>query len=264
MTFLEAHKNRITTEGLMDFAPSSDKTFSDRCNRLIDLAMEAENEKQKSRNYLGGSRLGVECLRALGYEWHKVPTDEQPQFKGKTLRRFRMGHLHEDETADWIRKAGFDLRTHKPDGSQYGFSVGPEGKVIAGHIDGVIVEAPDALKEYPFPLPWLMEHKVMKASKWRECNDKGVKISHPVYWAQCHVYMAYMQLNACMFVALNTDTSELLFQMFAFDPQVAQWASDRGVQVVLSNNPKELPRITRDETDFKCKFCNWKKQCWTP
>lgn len=259
--FLEAHKGRITTDGEMDFAPRPEATFSDRCNRLIDSALEKENAKQTPRNYLGGSRLGVECLRALGYEWHKTPTDDQPQFKGKTLRRFQMGHMHEEETARWIRLAGFDLRTHKANGDQFGFSVGPDDKRIAGHIDGVILEAP--LKEYPHPLPWLWEHKIMNAKSWRACQDKGVKLSKPTYYAQCMVYCAYMDLGAALFTALNTDTSELLFEPLVFDAQHAQWASDRGVQVVISNNPTELPRIARETTDFRCKWCSWKRSCWS-
>jgi hypothetical protein len=256
-----AHKERITTEGEMDFSRNPAGTLSDRINALINTALEDENAKQKPRDYLGGSRLGVECLRALSYEWHKVPVDDAPQFKGKTIRRFLMGHAQETETARWLQLAGFDLRTAKPNGDQYGFSVGPDDKRIAGHIDGVILEAP--LKDYPHPLPWLWEHKIMAAKIWRECQDKGVKEAKPVYYAQLQVYMAYMQLNASLFTFFNTDTSELWFEPVAFDPQHAQWASDRGVTVVLSNNPREMPRISRDKNDFRCKWCDWKEQCWS-
>lgn len=263
-TLYPTHKDRMTPDGLMNFAPSANATFSDRMNRLIDAALERENAQQAPRDYLGGSRLGVECLRALGYEWHKVPTDDQPQFKGKTIRRFQMGHMHENETARWIRAAGFDLRTERPNGGgQYGFSVGPDGKRIAGHIDGVILCAPDSLKDYPHPLPWLWEHKVMNAKQWRECQNKGVEQSKPVYFAQCQVYMAYMQLEAALFTALNTDTSELLFELLPFNAAKAQWASDRGVQVVLSNQPEELPKISRDQSDFRCKWCAWSRRCWS-
>ena len=263
MNLFAAHKDRTTTNNEMNFAPDPQFTLSDKINQLIDKALEDENSKQVARNYLGGSRLGVECLRALGYEWHKVPVDgDGVAFRGKTIRRFRLGHLHEDETAAWLRKAGFDLRTHNKEGGQFGFSTGSEGKKIAGHLDGVIVEAPAGLKEYPHPLPWLWEHKIMKSSKWKEAASKGIKVSHPVYWAQLHIYMAYMELPAALFTALNSDTSELMFRLYPYDQQVAQWASDRGVQVVLSNNPEELPRITRDPSDFKCKWCSWKGRCW--
>jgi hypothetical protein len=244
----------------MNFAPSPAATLSDRINRLIDTALEAEDAKEPPRGYLGGSRLGVECLRALGDEWHKVPTDEQPQFKGKTLRRFQMGHMHEEETARWLRAAGFDLCTHKNNGEQYGFEVGPDDKRIAGHIDGAIVQSP--LKEQPAPLPWLWEHKIMNAKSWRECQTKGVKAAKPVYYAQMQVYCAYMKLEASLFTALNTDTSELYFELVPFVEADAQWASDRGVQVVISNRPEELPRIARKSTDFRCKWCDWRRKCW--
>jgi len=252
---IQAHKDRFTEGGLMDFAPNANKTIADRINRLIDAALEAENSAQPARDYLGGSRLGVECLRALYYEHAKAPVDDAPQFRGKTIRRFRLGHMHEEETADWLKKAGFDLRTHDKAGKQFGFKVA-NGK-ISGHLDGVFVGGPDVGVKYPA----LWEHKIMKSSKWKECDTKGVSKSHPVYWAQCHVYMAYMGLEQCLFTALNTDTSELLFQYFDLDASVAQWASDRGVQVISAKSALEMPRITRDKTDFKCRWCNWRERC---
>ena len=37
---------------------------------LIDAALSADRDKQPRRNYLGASRLGVACERALQYEKH--------------------------------------------------------------------------------------------------------------------------------------------------------------------------------------------------
>ena len=52
----------------LSFAPDMNARLSKALNGLIDEALVAEAAAQEPRDYLGGSRLGVECLRALGYE----------------------------------------------------------------------------------------------------------------------------------------------------------------------------------------------------
>jgi hypothetical protein len=63
------------------------------------------------------------------------------------LRIFERGHVMEDCMVAWLRDAGFDLRTRKPDGEQFGFSVA-DGR-LQGHIDGVIVDGPEG---FAYPL----------------------------------------------------------------------------------------------------------------
>lgn len=276
-----AHGNRLTPEGAMNFAPRLETDVGREINRLIDAALEDRVSSEPPRVYLGGSRLGVECLRQLAYEWHKQKASRAAydkaaavaggrpvqyrvdhKFPGKVIRRFQMGHMHEDETAGWIRAAGFDLRTHKQDGRQFGFTA-LKG-LIGGHFDGVILGGPLTLK-----YPGLWEHKIMASKKWRETVDKGVEKTNKVYYAQLQVYMAYSpkavgeQLDWALFTALNTDTSELHFEVVPFDPEHAQWASDRGVQVVQSRSPEEFPRITSDPNFWQCKWCDHADSCWS-
>ncbi len=252
---MEAHKSRFSEDGAMDFTPNPDKTLEAQVNKHIDAYLEELNSSQKPRDYLGGSRLGCECQRALYYEYSKTPKDEGRGFKGLTLRRFRMGHWCEEEVAFWLKGAGFDLRTHDKNNEQFGF-VTAKGK-IAGHIDGVLVNGPVKMT-----YPSLWENKVMKASKWKECDTKGIEKANHVYFVQMQVYCAYMGLDNWAFTAMNSDTSELLFQTGKARMDVAQWASDRGITVITSREARELPRITKDQNDYRCKFCDWAKRCW--
>lgn len=240
----------------LDFAPSQRETRSDEISALIDAALEAENANSKPRDYLGGSRLGLECPRALAYEWFALQAGEQSYFPGRALRIFRLGHVIETELVDLLRLAGFDLRNEKPDGKQYGWST-YQGK-IRGHIDGVILSAPIALPV----LPALWEAKSMNDKKFNECKKKGVAKSHPIYYAQMQTYCAYMDLDAWLFTAYNKNTSDLYFEYGRFDQPVAQWASDRGFAVVSAQVPEELPRITKDANDYRCNFCSFKERCW--
>ena len=111
-------------------------SFADRVNETIDAAITAENATRAPRDYLGGSRLGHSCERALQFEYTATPKDEGQDFSGQLLRIFAIGHVLEDLAVAWLRAAGFDLYTRKgnrPDGGQFGFSVaGAKGVIPPG------------------------------------------------------------------------------------------------------------------------------------
>ena len=127
---------------MLDF--NSKESFSDRVNDKIDVALTTKSASETPRSYLGASRLGVECSRALQFEFQHAPKDEGREFSGKLLRIFAAGHLFEDLAIDWLRQAGFELHTEKPNAYQFGFSVA--GGRIKGHVDGIITAAPTSLK----------------------------------------------------------------------------------------------------------------------
>ena len=109
----------------------------------IDCALTAEREQQPKRTYLGASRLGVACDRALQFEFAGAPADPGRDFSGRLLRIFEVGHTLEDLAIRWLRLAGLDLHTRTRSGGQFGFSV-CDG-LIQGHVDGIITAAPDDL-----------------------------------------------------------------------------------------------------------------------
>ena len=59
--------------------------LSEEISTLIDKALTKENEHQTPRDYLGASRLGVSCNRALQFEYTKTAKDEGQNFTGKIL-----------------------------------------------------------------------------------------------------------------------------------------------------------------------------------
>lgn len=239
--------------------------FHDKLNALIDTALEAERQGAWKRDYLGGSRLGVECKRALQYEYTHTPKDEDRDFDGQSLRIFAAGHLFEELAIEWLRKAGFELFTEKQNGKQFGFRVA--GGRIAGHVDGIINNAPESLG-MTFPALW--ECKSMNNKNWKETEKKGLLISKPVYAAQVAVYQAYMEgtvagisQNPALFTAVNKDTAEIYHELVPFDAALAQSMSDKGVQVIQACEAGELlPRISTTPSFFGCKFCPYQDRCW--
>lgn len=240
--------------------------ISELCTALIDNALEARRSEEVPRTYLGGSRLGVECDRALQYEYLNTTVDEEREFTGQNLRIFDAGHVFETLAITWLQLAGFTLITEKENGDQFGFSA-MDGK-LAGHIDGVITGAPDVLG-LTFPMLW--ECKSMNDKWWELAAKKGVDISHPVYASQMSMYQAYMEPqfpglseNPALFMAINKNTAEIYIELVPFNGALAQRNSDRGVNIIHACEAHELlPRITRDPTFYKCKLCNWPDRCWS-
>jgi len=242
--------------------------IAERVNTAVDAALIAERAATPSRTYLGASRLGHACERALQFEFAGAPKDDGTDFGGQTLRIFEIGHQLEGLAIRWLRAAGLDLYTRKgnrPEGEQFGFSVA--GGRIRGHVDGIIAAAPAPLG---IGVPALWECKTMNAKNWRACVKDGVAVAKPVYAAQMALYQAYMEgtvpgisANPALFTAINKDTAELHHELVPFDAGLAQRMSDRGVRILQATDAGELlPRIATNRDFLECRFCPWAARCW--
>ena len=251
---------------ILDYNHSA--SFAEGINALIDAGLEAENAARTPRAYLGGSRLGVPCERALQYEYAQAPKDDGAEFDGRTLRIFAAGHVFEDLAAGWLRAAGFELYTtrgNRPEGGQFAFSVA--GGRIRGHVDGIIAAGPEGLLP---AAPALWECKSLNAKSWKDTAKRGVAVSKPVYAAQIAVYQAYMEAsvpgisgNPALFTAINKDTAELFHELVPFDGALAQAASDKAVRILRATEAGELlPRIAQSPDFHECRFCPWASRCW--
>ena len=248
---------------MLDFNPRP--SMADRVNALVDAALEAERAATPPRDYLGGSRLGHACERALQFEFTATPKDEGEEFTGRSLRIFAIGHALEDLAIRWLRAAGLDLYTRKADGGQFGFAVA--GGRVRGHVDGIVAAAPVALG---LRLPALWECKTMNAKNWRDTVARGVVVAKPVYAAQIALYQAYMEATVpgisaapALFTAINKDTAELHHELVPFDADLAQRMSDRGVRILQATDAGELlPLVATTPDFFECRFCPWSERCW--
>lgn len=252
---------------MLDFNHGSDKPPQDpralpiavRINELVDTGLIAERQKQPRREYLGASMLGDPCSRRIQYEYVGAPKDQGKDFNGQTLRIFDAGHQFEALSVKWLRGAGFDLRTEKADGGQFGFSVA-KGR-IKGHIDGVIVGGPSW-----FVFPSLWEHKALKDKSWQDLAKRGLAISKPLYAAQVALYQGYMpDLARCpaLFTALNKDTQELYHELVPFDASLAQSTSDKAVNILQATDAgQQLPRIAANPDFYLCLCCPYAERCW--
>jgi len=237
---------------------NSRATLADRFVSMIDAAIDEAGARETPRDYLGGSLIGEPCKRRLQYEFFNTPKDEGAGFEARTRRIFHRGHQGEEWMIEWIRAAGFDLKTAKPDGRQFGFE-DCEGR-FKGHVDGVIVAGPDG---YAYPALW--ENKVLGAKGWNQLARHGLAKAYPKYAAQVATYQAYMQLaeHPAFFTALNADTMEIHLSLVPFDQQLAQECADKAAQVLAACDHGELlPRIATEPHALSCKWCPFKDRCW--
>ena len=113
--------------------------------------------------------------------------------------------------------------------------------------------------------PCIWEHKCINAKGWRAIERDGLTGLHEVYAAQVGLYHAYLDVtNPALFSCVNADTAERLHFTVPFDAQLAQATSDRAVAVIEATRAGELlPRITADQSDWRCKACSHHTGCWS-
>ncbi|MDF1794843.1 MAG: hypothetical protein P1U88_23250 [Thalassobaculaceae bacterium] len=264
----------------MDFTPNSvaassfAEAFDDHVSHVVadgkneERARYFADNEDARRPSIGAGRLGNECKRALGYEYHRVPVDEGREPNGKLHRIFDRGHDAEERMAEYLRAAGFTLLTHRADGKQFRFDVVAyeDGKGrIKGMADGVVTAGPEYIGRTKMAYPCLWENKELGNKSFNKIKKDGVQKGKSEYYVQCQLNMLYLGLHESpgLFTMKSADTQEIYAELIAFDPAAAQEASDRGVQVVKAASPEELPRIARDSTGFQCKICDHKKRCWS-
>ena len=226
-----------------------------RINELLDQKLLQWHAAQEKRKYLGASMICDECIRKVQLQY----LGKDQEITAKQVRTFDIGHRLEDLVIHWLRIAGFYVITRDENGDQFGFSIA-DGK-IAGHVDGIIQAFP---KEINGCNHTLVEIKTMCSKSWNDTAKRGVLVSKPIYYAQMQLYMAYMpsEIQQCLFVALNKDTSELYFEMIEFDAETAQKYSDRAAQIVKASEANELlPCVSNDPSFYLCKMCGFMEQC---
>jgi hypothetical protein len=230
-----------------DGIPEAD-SLSERVNACIDRALVAARNAERHRTHIGASMLADPCARRVAYAWRGDPG---APLEGRALRIFETGHAIERLLTSWLERAGFDLRTTDPaTGEQYAFADGP----IEGHADGIIVNGPNV----GFGYPVLWECKGLNDRSWQDTVKNGVRVSKPIYYGQCCLYMAYFDIRACLFTAVNKNDQSIYHELIPLDLAEAQRLVDRAVGIVRGSLP---PRISLAPTRI-CAFCQFNAQCW--
>ena len=220
-------------------------------NKLIEAAA-ARTPEVNTRQYLGASSIGSECLRRMQYDW--LVNSVHPL---RTRDIFQRGHVFERLSRKHLANAGFRFA---PD-DELGFSA-LDG-LLRGHADGIIIAGPDLPGAYLiFPCVW--EHKCLGTKGWRAIERDGLEKAYPQYHAQVLLYQAYLDVTApALLTVTNADTCERLHLLVPFNAERAQAWSDRAVSVIEATRAGELlPRFTDNPEHWQCRFCSHRERCW--
>jgi hypothetical protein len=221
----------------------------------IDAALIKGAQTERRRTYVGASSIGGGCERRIQYEYLQTSPDPDYVPEARTQRIFARGHMTEELAVKWLRDAGYDLRTHKPDGGQFGFETA-NGR-FKGHVDGIVMAGPG------IKTPCIFEHKAVGSKSWKAMEKNGIEKSSPQYADQLAIYQAYMKLtDPALFMATNCDTMEIYLELVPFDTKRAQEASDRAVAIILDSEAKALrPKASDDSQFWLCRNCQFRGRC---
>jgi len=73
--------------------------------------------------------------------------------------------------------------------------------------------------------------------------------------------MLGLEENPCMITAMNRNTGELHQEFVEYNEAHTQQIINRGIRVVSTKHPLELPRINSDFTQIPCTWCPYRGTC---
>jgi hypothetical protein len=221
-------------------------------NTCVERACARKHADDQARGYLGASLIGDECLRKIQFEW----TVTGKALSARVRSIFARGHFFEAESRQLLADAGFAFAPPEV----LGFVAA--GGMIAGHADGIIINAP-AVSGLYLATPALWEHKALNARNFRSVERDGLTKVFPRYGAQVALYQNFLDvLNPALVTITCADTCQRLYFTVPFDARRAQEASDRAVQVIEATRAGELlPRLDPSLEDFRCKMCSHRERC---
>lgn len=204
--------------------------------------LDALTYESDQRPYLGGSVIGHTCSRYVAYTFRWAYTEKHDS---KLWRIFRIGDSVEDILVAQLNKAGIEVT-----GQQVSVS-GYKGHA-AGHIDGLVVLDEKA---------HLFEAKSMNHTNYLEVQRKGVQVAKPIYYGQCQIYMGKLDLDKCLFMALDKNTSDIYIEILEFDQDEYERLLRREEDIIDGLPISFFPKISNNSSWYSCKFCSAKQVC---
>jgi len=225
----------------------------------IDRAIEAQENAQPSRTYLGMSSIGRPCWRE---GWYSFRWCGPSIFPAAAHKRFHDGHHGEAIQAQRLRLVeGITLHTLDPrTGQQFGYS--DIGGHFRGHMDGVILGLLQAPKTYH-----VWEHKQVDDDKQAKLlkakQEHGEKAAlqawDEVYYAQGVLYMNYSGLERHYLTCANAGGRHTISVRTEPDPRTARAMIEKARTIITS--PEPLSRLSERPDWYQCKSCAFHGLC---
>ena len=200
----------------------------------------------KPRHHLGLSQAGHECPR---YKWYKYYGYQELPIKGQVLRLLELGKLTEDTVTADLRLAGYEV-TGEQDSVSYVWG----DLTLTGHIDGLITGLSESKKTH------LLEIKSSNDKRFQQLRKGGYEAWSGIYKFQIHAYMLDLDLDRCLVVVYNKNTSELYTERISLRQQ---WIKDKlsGIFEILEQKTPPCG-ICRRADFYKARWCGYREVCF--
>lgn len=203
--------------------------------------MQSRDDK-RTRDYIGASGIGAECLRQIWYEFKGVEAESVPT---KTRRTWAIGRHLEGLILDWLSDAGIEIQRTWAD------LVANEMPYFKGHLDSVWMK-----KGKPFAI---IEIKTAKDASYNIFVKKGLRTWSPQYYAQIQSYMGMSGIHSAYIVVLNKDNSELADELVTFEEVFYEQLCRKAF--LIANIEAAPPKINNSPLWYQCKMCKFNKVC---
>lgn len=223
-------------------------------------AYHAKLDDGVSRDYIGASSIGSDCLRQIWYEFKGFKCDDvEPRLR----RTWEIGRKLESLVINWALDTGYSLLTldrlatwRDPEKASQNFLnvlhfVDKDYPFFQGNCDAVFDVEPRAI----------LEIKTAKDSSFNQFVKDGLLKWMPKYYAQVQAYMGMSGINSAYILVLNKDNSDLFDEKVSFDPVFYEKLREKAKMVYDAQS--EPPRISGSPVWYQCKMCKFRKVCHT-
>ena len=196
-----------------------------------------------TRNYIGASSIGSDCLRQIWYQYKGVKAEQVPT---KFRRAWAVGKLLEGMILDWIEQTGLKIARVWYD------LVDSDIPEFKGHMDSVWLNKNGEAKA-------IIEVKTAKHASFTIFKNKGCKAWSPQYYAQVQAYMGMSNIHKTYILVFDKDSCELFDELIEYDFEYYKSLKEKALIIVHANIPP--PKIHGSPLFFKCKMCKFNKVC---
>lgn len=233
----------------------------DRTLAEVDKALEAEQAKEKSRNYLGMSQIGDECWRKLFYSFRKAAKRVIP---ASNLRAIQDGYIQEPVMAARLQMLpNIELHTVDPKNPEEQISFSLLLDHFKGHCDGMIKGILEA------PQTWhVWEHKSVNQTKYNKLKSirekKGEKLALKewdiVYYDQAIIYMHESKTERHYLTVTTPGGRDYLSVRTEYNKKYAEGIITKA-KVIIFDNWILPARLSNKREFFKCGWCDYQGIC---
>lgn len=199
-------------------------------------------DDRKTRDYIGASTIGSDCLRQIWYEFKGFQATEVPT---KTRRTWNIGKVLEGTILDWLVEAGIEVCRTWDDLQAI------EMPYFKGHLDSVWMKGGK-----PFAI---IEIKTAKDASFVIFVKKGLKSWQPQYYAQIQTYMGMSGIHKAYILVLNKDTSDISDEVILFDEAFYKKLCEKALMIANAHVPP--PKVNGSPMWYQCKMCKFHKVC---